>query len=54
MTYGTQLARERVLLLGWSLGLLVYFFVIGISYAAVKDHEKGLPLPNVVDLSRGY
>ena len=42
MMYGIQLARERSLLLGWSIGLLLYFFVIGISYAAVKDHEKGL------------
>jgi len=40
--YGTQMARERGLLAGWSIGLLVYFFVIGVSYAAVKDHEKGL------------
>lgn len=42
MMYGTQLARERGALLGWSLGLLVYFFIIGVSYAAVKDHERGL------------
>lgn len=42
MMYGTQLARERGLLLAWSAGLLVYFFIIGVSYAAVKDHERGL------------
>ncbi len=42
MMYRIQLARERWLLVGWSLGLLVYFFIIGISYATVKDHEAGL------------
>lgn len=40
--YRIQLARERWLLIGWCLGLLAYFFVIGISYAAVRDHEKGV------------
>lgn len=40
--YGVLLARERWLLVGWALGLLVYFFVIGVSYATVMDHEKGL------------
>lgn len=38
MMYGIQLARERWLLVGWAVGLLVYFFVIGVSYATVKDH----------------
>lgn len=38
MMYGIQLARERWLLLGWAVGLLVYFFIIGVSYATVKDH----------------
>ncbi|MEA3137624.1 MAG: beta-exotoxin transport system permease protein [Thermoplasmata archaeon] len=42
MMYRIQLARERWLLLGWCIGLLVYFFIIGVSYATVKDHEKGL------------
>jgi ABC-2 type transport system permease protein len=40
--YGVLLARERWLMLGWAIGLLLYFFVIGVSYATVKDHEKGL------------
>jgi ABC-2 type transport system permease protein len=40
--YRIQLAREKWLLIGWSLGLLAYFFVIGISYATVRDHEKGI------------
>jgi putative exporter of polyketide antibiotics len=40
--YRIQLVRERWLLLGWALGLMVYFFIIGISYATVKDHEAGL------------
>lgn len=38
MMYLIQLARERGLLVGWALGLLLYFFIIGISYATVKDH----------------
>jgi hypothetical protein len=42
MMYRIQLARERWLLLGWSIGLLLYFFIIGISYATVKDHEAGI------------
>lgn len=42
LQYRIQLARERGLLLGWSIGLLLFFFVIGISYATVKDHEQGL------------
>jgi putative exporter of polyketide antibiotics len=42
MMYRIQLARERWLLLGWCIGLLVYFFIIGASYATVKDHEAGL------------
>jgi putative exporter of polyketide antibiotics len=42
MMYRIQLARERSLLLGWSIGLLLYFFIIGASYATVKDHEAGI------------
>jgi putative exporter of polyketide antibiotics len=42
LLYRIQLVRERGLLLGWSVGLLLFFFVIGISYATVKDHEAGL------------
>lgn len=40
--FGVLLARERAFLIGWALGLLAYFLVIGISYSTVKDHEKGL------------
>lgn len=42
MMYRILLARERWLMVGWSVGLLLYFFVIGISYATVKDHGAGL------------
>ncbi|MFA5943365.1 MAG: hypothetical protein WC876_02745 [Candidatus Thermoplasmatota archaeon] len=42
MMYRIQLARERWLMLGWAVGLLVYFFVIGISYATVQAHAAGL------------
>lgn len=36
--YRIQVAREKTLMLGWAAGLLVYFFIIGVSYATVKDH----------------
>lgn len=42
LPYRIQLTRERGPLLGWSIGLLLFFFIIGISYATVKDHQKGL------------
>jgi len=40
--FGVQLARERTFFLAWAAGLLVYFFVIGVSYTQVKDHAKGV------------
>jgi ABC-2 type transport system permease protein len=40
--YRIHLARERLQLVGWSLGLLAYFFIIGASYATVKDHAEGI------------
>jgi putative exporter of polyketide antibiotics len=40
--YRVLLSRERGFLLGWTVGLLAYFLVIGASYASIKDHAKGV------------
>ena len=40
--YRVLLARERGFALGWTAGLLAYFLVIGVSYASVKDHQRGV------------
>lgn len=37
-----QLLRERWLLIGWSLGLLLYFLVVGWSYSTVIEHAQGI------------
>lgn len=42
MTWSIQMARERGLAVAWAVGLLLYFFIIGWSYAAVKDHAAGI------------
>ena len=39
-----QLTRERHVLVAWALGLLLYFLIIGWSYATVKDHAAGIDL----------
>lgn len=38
--YAVLLARQRGFLLGWAIGLFLYFLVIGASYAAVKDQPS--------------
>lgn len=40
MMYGVLLGRQRTLLAGWAVGLFLYFAVIGVSYAAIKDQPS--------------
>lgn len=40
--YRVLLARERALLLGWAAGLFAFFLAVGLSYAAVRDHPRGV------------
>lgn len=37
---GTMLARQKGQAIGWSIGLFLYFLVIGVAYVAIKDQPS--------------